>query len=116
MNMAGNFGGFASTNTFPLLRALTGSAAAYLYAAAALNVAAIVCWQLMPGAGRAAVSTPSAGPVGRRRILNEESCERQFHTGSAGGARSSVDRAAAVSLRPDRNRPRVGPRPQSGGA
>ncbi len=57
MNMAGNFGGVASTNAFPLLRSVTGSPAAYFYAAAALNVAAILCWQLMPRLGRAA--TPS---------------------------------------------------------
>lgn len=71
MNMAGNFGGFASTNAFPLLRALTGSTATYFYAAAALNVAAILCWRLMPGVGGAAVSMPPAGRVGVPR-LNEE--------------------------------------------
>jgi MFS transporter, ACS family, glucarate transporter len=49
MNMAGNFGGFASTNAFPLLHRLTGSPAAYFYSAAILNVAALLCWQLMPG-------------------------------------------------------------------
>jgi MFS transporter, ACS family, glucarate transporter len=48
MNTAGNFGGVASTSAFPLLRSLTGSSAAYFYAAAALNVAAIVCWRFMP--------------------------------------------------------------------
>jgi len=71
MNMAGNFGGFASTNAFPLLRALTGSTATYFYAAAALNVAAILCWRLMPGVGGGAVSMPAAGRVGVPR-LNEE--------------------------------------------
>ena len=48
MNMAGNLGGVVSTNAFPLLRGLTGSVAAYFYAAALLNVMALVCWQLMP--------------------------------------------------------------------
>jgi MFS transporter, ACS family, glucarate transporter len=48
MNMAGNFGGFASTNAFPLLHRLTGSPATYFQAAAVLNVIAILCWQLMP--------------------------------------------------------------------
>jgi ACS family glucarate transporter-like MFS transporter len=52
MNMAGNFGGFASTNAFPLLRGLTGSSASYFHAAALLNVAAILCWRLMPGVGQ----------------------------------------------------------------
>jgi ACS family glucarate transporter-like MFS transporter len=47
MNMAGNFGGFVSTNAFPLLRGLTGSPAAYFQAAALLNVAAILCWWSM---------------------------------------------------------------------
>jgi ACS family glucarate transporter-like MFS transporter len=47
MNMAGNFGGFVSTNAFPLLRRLTGSAAAYFQAAALLNLAAILCWTAM---------------------------------------------------------------------
>jgi ACS family glucarate transporter-like MFS transporter len=44
MNMAGNFGGFVSTNAFPLLRGLTGSAVAYFQAAALLNIVAILCW------------------------------------------------------------------------
>jgi ACS family glucarate transporter-like MFS transporter len=48
MNMAGNLGGVVSTNAFPLLRGLTGSVAAYFYAAALLNVMALICWQLMP--------------------------------------------------------------------
>ena len=63
MNMAGNFGGFASTNAFPLLRGVTGSAAAYFYAAAALNIAAILCWRLMPRLGRAEASASSSEPV-----------------------------------------------------
>ena len=54
MNMAGNFGGFVSTNAFPLLRRLTGSAGAYFQAAALLNVIAILCWTAMrPPAGTA---------------------------------------------------------------
>jgi ACS family glucarate transporter-like MFS transporter len=47
MNMAGNFGGFVSTNAFPWLRRLTGSAATYFQAAALLNVIAILCWSAM---------------------------------------------------------------------
>jgi MFS transporter, ACS family, glucarate transporter len=47
MNMAGNFGGFVSTNAFPLLRGLTGSASAYFHTAALLNLAAILCWRSM---------------------------------------------------------------------
>ena len=47
MNMAGNFGGFVSTNAFPWLRQLTGSPAAYFQAAALLNLLAIVCWSSM---------------------------------------------------------------------
>ena len=47
MNMAGNFGGFVSTNAFPLLRGLTGSPATYFQVAALLNVAAILCWWSM---------------------------------------------------------------------
>jgi ACS family glucarate transporter-like MFS transporter len=54
MNMAGNFGGFVSTNAFPLLRSLTGSPATYFRAAALLNVAAILCWWSMRS-----LSTPS---------------------------------------------------------
>ena len=52
MNMAGNFGGFVSTNAFPLLRRLTGSAAAYFQAAALLNVIALLCWTAMRSPGR----------------------------------------------------------------
>lgn len=59
MNMAGNLGGFASTNAFPFLRGLTGHVDAYFYAAALLNVAAIACWQWMP-AVTAAAGSPSA--------------------------------------------------------
>jgi nitrate/nitrite transporter NarK len=44
MNMAGNLGGFVSTNAFPLLRRLTGSPTTYFQAAALLNVLAILCW------------------------------------------------------------------------
>jgi ACS family glucarate transporter-like MFS transporter len=54
MNTAGNLGGVASTNAFPLLRAWSGSPAAYFYAAAVLNVVAIICWKLMPPVGSAA--------------------------------------------------------------
>jgi ACS family glucarate transporter-like MFS transporter len=47
MNMAGNFGGFVSTNAFPLLRRWTGSPATYFYTAALLNLAAVFCWRSM---------------------------------------------------------------------
>jgi MFS transporter, ACS family, glucarate transporter len=47
MNTAGNLGGFVSTNAFPLLRGLTGSAATYFYAAAFLNVVSMLCWLAM---------------------------------------------------------------------
>lgn len=61
MNMAGNLGGFASTNAFPFLRGLTGSAVTYFYAAALLNVTAVICWQLMPVVN-AAVRKPTGEP------------------------------------------------------
>ncbi len=44
MNMAGNFGGFASANAFPYLHRLTGSTDTYFRTAAVLNTAAIFCW------------------------------------------------------------------------
>jgi len=52
MNMAGNFGGFVSTNAFPLLRRLTGSPNTYFQAAALLNLLAIVCWRSMGSLSR----------------------------------------------------------------
>lgn len=60
MNMAGNLGGVASTNAFPLLRALTGSSTAYFQAAACLNLAAMVCWLMM-----SSVQPKSASPLVR---------------------------------------------------
>jgi ACS family glucarate transporter-like MFS transporter len=57
MNMAGNLGGFVSTNAFPFLRGLTGSAATYFYAAALLNILSMFCWMAMKPPAR----TPSAG-------------------------------------------------------
>jgi ACS family glucarate transporter-like MFS transporter len=49
MNMVGNVGAFASANAFPYLYGLTGSAGAYFSIAAALNLAAMVCWfQMRP--------------------------------------------------------------------
>ena len=57
MNMAGNFGGFASTNAFPLLRRLTGSPAAYFYTAALLNLLAMLCWSTMKS-----IDSPQGGP------------------------------------------------------
>jgi ACS family glucarate transporter-like MFS transporter len=44
MNMVGNAGSFVSSITFPVLLQSTGSAAAYFYLAAGLNVVAILCW------------------------------------------------------------------------
>ena len=44
MNMVGNLGSFVSSITFPMLLDATGSAAAYFYLAAVLNVLAIGCW------------------------------------------------------------------------
>jgi ACS family glucarate transporter-like MFS transporter len=51
MNMAGNFGGFVSTNAFPFLRRLTGSPATYFHTAAVLNLLAILCWRWMSSIG-----------------------------------------------------------------
>jgi MFS transporter, ACS family, glucarate transporter len=56
MNMAGNFGGFVSTNAFPFLRSLTGSPSTYFQAAALLNAVAILCWFSMRS-----LNTPSVG-------------------------------------------------------
>ena len=53
MNMAGNFGGFVSTNAFPLLQRLTGSPTTYFQTAALLNLAAILCWWGMRSTGAA---------------------------------------------------------------
>lgn len=50
MNMVGNLGSFVSANAFPLLYAMTGSAAAYFLVAAALNAAGAVCWWRMKSA------------------------------------------------------------------
>lgn len=44
MNMIGSLGSFVSANAFPVLVAATGSASAYFFCAAALNVLAILCW------------------------------------------------------------------------
>lgn len=44
MNMMGNIGSFVSSVTFPILVRTTGSAAAYFYLAALLNIVAILCW------------------------------------------------------------------------
>jgi ACS family glucarate transporter-like MFS transporter len=57
MNMAGNFGGFVSTNAFPWLRGLTGSPATYFQTAAALNLIAVLCWRLMPKVDAAQISS-----------------------------------------------------------
>jgi len=47
MNMLGNIGSFVSANAFPYLYRLTGSASAYFYLAASLNVASLACWYHM---------------------------------------------------------------------
>jgi ACS family glucarate transporter-like MFS transporter len=53
MNMVGNLGGFVSSNAFPLLNRLTGSANTYFYTAALLNLAGLACWIWMkPRAAR----------------------------------------------------------------
>ena len=57
MNMAGNFGGFVSTNAFPFLRSLTGSTTTYFQAAALLNVVAMLCWLSMRSLNEPAVAT-----------------------------------------------------------
>ena len=59
MNMAGNLGGFASTNAFPLLRGLTGSAATYFHAAALLNILSMFCWVAMKPPARAPMTKSS---------------------------------------------------------
>ena len=63
MNMAGNFGGFASTNAFPLLQRATGSPDAYFQTAALLNVLALLCWRLMPAVRAARAVEPAAPAV-----------------------------------------------------
>jgi len=53
MNMIGNLGGFVSSNAFPFLSRITGSASAYFYAAALLNLAGAACWiQMRPRKSR----------------------------------------------------------------
>jgi ACS family glucarate transporter-like MFS transporter len=44
MNMVGNLGSFVSSIMFPLLLEATGTAGAYFYLAAALNLIGIGCW------------------------------------------------------------------------
>jgi MFS transporter, ACS family, glucarate transporter len=68
MNMAGNLGGVASTNAFPLLRHLTGAPGTYFVVAALLNALAILCWRLMPPAGTA----PKAHQPAPGVVLAEE--------------------------------------------
>jgi MFS transporter, ACS family, glucarate transporter len=71
MNMAGNFGGFVSTNAFPLLRRLTGKPVAYFQAAALLNLAAILCWWSMRSLGRPqeGEATASVTTHGSREVV-----------------------------------------------
>ncbi len=62
MNMAGNLGSFVSANAFPVLQAATGSASAYFFAAAALNILGILCWSAMRSLGpREPVGALAAG-------------------------------------------------------
>jgi ACS family glucarate transporter-like MFS transporter len=58
---------FVSANAFPVLAAGTGSAAAYFFCAAALNVVGILCWFRMRSvaAAEAAAATAPDCPVGR---------------------------------------------------
>jgi ACS family glucarate transporter-like MFS transporter len=51
MNMVGNLGSFVSANAFPVLAAATGSASAYFFCAATLNVLGILCWFAMRSLG-----------------------------------------------------------------
>lgn len=56
MNMMGNIGSFVSSITFPILLRTTGSAAAYFYLAALLNIVAILCWlRIRPEKGPASL-------------------------------------------------------------
>lgn len=52
MNMVGNLGSFVSANAFPFLQGLTGSASAYFFAAAALNLIGALCWFRMRSLSR----------------------------------------------------------------
>jgi ACS family glucarate transporter-like MFS transporter len=47
MNMVGNFGSVLSANAFPWLMGATGSAAAYFFVAAGLNLMSVVLWWRM---------------------------------------------------------------------
>jgi len=47
MNMVGDLGSFVSANAFPYLQGLTGSASAYFFTAAALNLVGVLCWSRM---------------------------------------------------------------------
>jgi len=68
MNMIGNLGAFVSANAFPILAAATGSAAAYFFCAAVLNVVAILCWLSMRSLSSVEpVVLPAAFPVGETR-------------------------------------------------
>jgi ACS family glucarate transporter-like MFS transporter len=69
MNMVGNLGSFVSANAFPVLAATTGSAAAYFFCAAALNVIGTICWfgmRSVAGAEPAAAIAPDCA-VGETR-------------------------------------------------
>jgi len=67
MNMVGNLGSFVSANAFPLLAAATGSAAAYFFCAAALNVIGILCWFRM----RSVAGVEASGAIARDCAVGE---------------------------------------------
>src|ERR1700687_3499025 len=69
MNMVGNLGSFVSANAFPVLAAATGSAAAYSYCAAPLNIFAMFCWFTIRSLGRIepAAAIVEGCPVGETR-------------------------------------------------
>jgi MFS transporter, ACS family, glucarate transporter len=67
MNMAGNFGGFVSTNAFPFLRRVTGSSATYFQTAAVLNLLAILCWRWMSSTGDDSGEPLAATAPGRQQ-------------------------------------------------
>jgi ACS family glucarate transporter-like MFS transporter len=67
MNMVGNLGSFVSANAFPVLAAATGSAAAYFYCAAGLNVIGILCWFRM----RSVAVAETQGAIARDCALGE---------------------------------------------
>lgn len=64
MNMVGNFGGFVSSNAFPFLNRLTGSATTYFYTAALLNLVGLACWIWMKPKAERSRQTSWSSPGG----------------------------------------------------